>query len=565
MILARSLQPYLGNRDCHNLCLALGLPASPGLASFPLKPKEFPGVPLSRTQGSGLIVFENELHINPMNFSPDAARISGIKLATLIDDCYLSHKDRKLESLYVHLNGEVSDLQHLIVAVQELIEQQSVNLTKLSLTLQFPPQEPSQPAIISLSKTFFPNLVKLNIGAPIHSDLTRHHIPQLRSLCLDFVSDSVLSKAAIQQYNQQQAYGSLLAAACFSIHELEIAGDIENRSRTPFLGKWCFFPHLRSLRLGWTTEDELRSLLSALRPTELTVQDCLKSVHSSLFKGMIESEQIWNEKKLPSIFSQLSQRADNEIVILPPRLPRLVDLAFSGPVYLGLTCLHLSIFGFLAKVSNESKQNLLGQATRKSVELRYGAMNTELKSLLDFRHALRNRSLFLLERDETTLLYHLYADGLVEPEHCCGSTPVIGNGEWITSSGTTKSGLSRHRKRVQSVKLLEYEHVQVSTMTRRNYRTKVSSVAVDWPTIGPEMTAKDLFLVEMWHLPLAFSRVLADTTSAADIWDNLDSESQNIWNSCLEFYLEKRMNPNSPFSFNNVKPWWYSIPPTQTR
>lgn len=77
------------------------------------------------------------------------------------------------------------------------------------------------------------------------------------------------------------------------------------------------------------------------------------------------------------------------------------------------------------------------------------------------------------------------------------------------------------------------------------------------PEVGETMTGRDLFLLEMWQLPVVCSAYFEDDVTAAEIWDTMLTEAQKgIWNALVKKYIDERSNPKCPYSFKAVRPWW---------
>lgn len=134
--------------------------------------------------------------------------------------------------------------------------------------------------------------------------------------------------------------------------------------------------------------------------------------------------------------------------------------------------------------------------------------------------------------------------------------------------------------------LLRYKHVASTTATRVRHRgaqrrslafvrlhppTPASVDSIDddsvWtthdpppPSVGPDMTARDLFALEMWHLPVICARDYGDHETAYDIWDNrLSPGIKHVWEHCVQLYISERQL-TSPLSFAAAPPWWMKAP-----
>lgn len=78
------------------------------------------------------------------------------------------------------------------------------------------------------------------------------------------------------------------------------------------------------------------------------------------------------------------------------------------------------------------------------------------------------------------------------------------------------------------------------------------------PVVGPQMTAVDLFALEMWHLPIVCPKEFSDQATARQLWEAfLTTEQRTCWETAVRIYISLRERPG-PLSFEAVQPWWLS-------
>lgn len=70
------------------------------------------------------------------------------------------------------------------------------------------------------------------------------------------------------------------------------------------------------------------------------------------------------------------------------------------------------------------------------------------------------------------------------------------------------------------------------------------------------MSPKDLFLLEMWHLPLFCGGSLGSGVTAESIWEEVLSDGERgAWKDIRDEYVKARTQDNA-LNFRAVSPWW---------
>eukprot|EP01055_Gregarina_sp_Pseudo9_P003149 Gregarina_sp_Pseudo_9__3148@NODE_333_length_3135_cov_26_604005_g313_i0_p1_GENE_NODE_333_length_3135_cov_26_604005_g313_i0NODE_333_length_3135_cov_26_604005_g313_i0_p1_ORF_typecomplete_len649_score97_82_NODE_333_length_3135_cov_26_604005_g313_i010683014 len=427
-----------------------------------------------------------------------------------------------------------------------------------------PPETPSRTPVFDLRSCFLPALVYLNLSVPVVADddtqlsklsnisLKFLGFEELQMWCRGCLNKEVVSEALHGQ--QSHYYDVLLKQACCTLETVHISGDLSSRRDGRVFTSMNFLPRLRALSLGWTCEEELRRLLDMLRPGRTTVRDLLTAAHShpAMYTSFRLACRQLNCNDDLTVGAGLADPTTP--VQIPPKLPILRRLSFSGPIRMGLSDLHLDLY------------TLVNKSSGRGVHFQYGLFSANARRVLNFRLDFRMHPFFALYRDLNSRLHHLYIKGIAEEE----------------AGQVTPFGKSQSKKALAEpvtndwASLLKYYYVNPSTSSRQRHRIAqradfrqqrfasafANQCLEEWrsdsppPEVGPSMTPYDLFRLEMWHLPVVCQRDFTETDEASALWTSfLTREDRHAWGIALTAYKIARMQPG-PLSFKQVLPWW---------
>eukprot|EP01053_Blabericola_migrator_P004705 Blabericola_migrator_1__4704@NODE_2483_length_2699_cov_114_175152_g1556_i0_p1_GENE_NODE_2483_length_2699_cov_114_175152_g1556_i0NODE_2483_length_2699_cov_114_175152_g1556_i0_p1_ORF_typecomplete_len626_score67_16_NODE_2483_length_2699_cov_114_175152_g1556_i06952572 len=608
----RCLRPYLHYRQWIQLCLALRLPPiapftdeyenlsaldpAPRESTSPKSESVTPAInqavtedclsPKPHTLGrdGAYLLQRRHLHVSLPWREPGEIPIDGIGAAGLLDRVF-SKPDRKLESIHVHIRIPVPGLREVMTAVNRLVKAHAATLQVLSVSCDFvtpasqlsalssgaPASAPATARrqgagaacvsvpMLQLQNVFFPALLYLNLAVPVEANgLTQ--LPTLCDLNIKYLGPDELRiwsrgcadrEQLVEQLllHQSVIYDTLLKQSCCSLESLRVSGDLASRQDGRIFLSFGFLPKLRALSLGWTCEEELRALLSALRYSSTSLRTILNESQSN--EALCRSFRLaCKEMRWSDDITLRSSLADPAAAVqVPPKLPTLKRLSFSGPLRMGLSDLHLDLY------------TLVNETSGRGVHFQYGLFSARAKRVLEFRMEFKKHPFFSLYRDLQSRLHHLYIKGIVEDEqvpwHRMQSKRAVAEpvaSDWVS--------------------LLAYHHVNPNTATRQLHRAAqradfrqqgFSTVAPcpKWtteheppPQVGPHMTALDLFKLEMWHLPVVCLKDFEDCHTVTMVWESfLTDDDRLVWEDILERYRETR-SAVGPLSFESILPWW---------
>eukprot|EP01054_Gregarina_sp_Poly1_P009690 Gregarina_sp_Poly_1__9689@NODE_614_length_7136_cov_56_931815_g470_i0_p1_GENE_NODE_614_length_7136_cov_56_931815_g470_i0NODE_614_length_7136_cov_56_931815_g470_i0_p1_ORF_typecomplete_len639_score66_46_NODE_614_length_7136_cov_56_931815_g470_i020643980 len=599
--------------ECERLCaLTDDRPASSAAAATIPEP-----LPLGCfTKNGAYLLDKRHLHVSLPWRETGQLPVDGYQAAQLLTRVFDGTRN-SLESIHVHIRIPASGVSDLLQAVTQMVAWNAATLETLSVTCEVvshavqlsslaqhqrdsgresgresgrssPPEyaasAPSSmqdrsrriesqftdPVICSsfdLRSCFLPNLIYLNLSVPVVAD-EMTHFAKLSSISLKFlgVEDMYLwcrgqpgkEEVAQQLYRDQtQSYNMLLRQSCCSLETVHISGDLQTRREHCLFSFCSFLPRLRALSLGWTCEEELRRLLETLRPTTTTLRDILSA--SQQQPTLYESFRLaCNELRWNDDVALAASLSDPTVAVrVPPKLPALCRLSFSGPVRMGLSNLHLDLY------------TLVNKSSGRGVHFQYGLFAANARRVIQFRVDFRIHPFFALYRDLHSRLHHMHIKGIAEDD-----PPVPFSFKH-----------SRLRRAVVEPAtndwnaLLKYTYVNPSTSSRQLHRLTqrtdfrmqrlMSGSAPpppeEWrsdsppPLVGPEMSAYDLFRLEMWHLPVVCQRDFGDSDQATTLWKSyLTDEDRQAWEVSLAAYKVARMHPG-PLSFDSIRPWWQNV------
>lgn len=605
-------------------------PASSGIT--PRNAKEGALEPMAAFGRDGAYILDKRhLHISlPWREPPSHTLMDGTAAAQLLARIFISGAHcRVLESINVHVRVPIPGMTDLLSVINHLIIHHASSLTSLSLTCEFVSQasqmlhlaqqqltvvadaphhvgnlittggavdanmpasapghlqtryhtshhtedeEEAPPIAFDIRGCFFPELVYLNISAPVMAnDMTR--FAKLMNLSIRFLGFDEIglwltgfiqadNESSIQQLQSSHidSYDTILKQACCTVEVLNVSGDLNSRRNGRIFTTFKFLPQVRSLSLGWTCEEELRSLLMMLRPGSAPLRDMLNAAQeqSALYKSFqLACKQLnWNDDA--ALGASLADPTCD--LRIPPKLPILRRLSFSGPLRMGLSDLHLDLY------------TLVNKASGRGVHFQYGLFVAHARRVIKFRLDFCFHPFFALYRDVHSRLHHLYVKGIAGDDGI--ATPF---GKSRPSTSTTKRAVAESAANDWS-DLLRYHHINPNTSSRQSFRIAQRAdfrqrrllndptipPAAEWatdatqqpPTVGPQMTALDLFRLEMWHLPVVCQRDFADTDQASELWTTyLTQEDRDAWEIALTTYKIARLQPG-PLSFDKIQPWW---------
>lgn len=162
--------------------------------------------------------------------------------------------------------------------------------------------------------------------------------------------------------DQCSEFDFLLWSTCLTVQDLHFTADAATKDRTDVFRKFRFLPQLKYVNLGWTTELELENLYASLSPCWISVSELLAIPglsHVGLGAVLHSQEQSINSLPMQEETDDSAKEERNLHVssatgtsrtLIPPRLPRLERLDFSGPMRAGLSDLHLKLYLTVNKV-----------------------------------------------------------------------------------------------------------------------------------------------------------------------------------------------------------------------
>ncbi|EZG68930.1 hypothetical protein GNI_060680 [Gregarina niphandrodes] len=407
---------------------------------------------------------------------------------------------------------------------------------------------------LNMEGLVFPQLTSMQLGVPF--SCRNIEVPGLSSLRVYYLPEEKVGRwcSEMDLYRSQSVcehqVGSLqhlLSICATSIEDLQLSGCVRLRQEANIFDNRSFFPHLKSLDLGWTCPAELHSLAEALKAKTSAPVAELLSIPFQTHAALMMSAKI----------SDIEINTTNAVVTIPPRLPSLSSLFFNGPVRSGLSNLHLEIH---QKVISRN-ENASG------ICLQYACYSASLENLLNFRLSFPDCCIFAIYRNATTRLHHLILrksfTAIVRESTDFPSSYRYGRFRWdqflrychVSSSTYNRIRLSRvmrSRRRLGEEDELQWEAQE----------TLNSGEVVTPPAVDPSMNGRDLFALEMWQLPALSAGQCSDTECAYAVWNQLTSDQKSLYHRIAKLYVQQRQDH---YSFETYRPWWKQKPLWKTR
>lgn len=549
------------------------------------------------------LIDDKHLHIPVPAREPNNSLIDGVDTAKMLRKCFIQKNPsgtaslvefddfndiehtRRLESINLHLRLPVAGVADVVDAVNELIRTNASSLHTISLSadmtvpaLRFlvaacapspashdfrmspsaPPPTTGKSASRLPNKFIFDqnfeNLKVLDLSVPVEwSASTR--CPSISTVFLRYLSQEIYMAWGCPDPRREEVdvqlenMKNLLDSISPHVKEMHITGQLNLRQQFPLFAAERYYPRLAALNLGWTCMEELVALRESLKSTKATVANVLTDAHLTYTKLFETVLREYRDIETPHFRS-----ATNNVIDLPPKVAALRRLTFSGPVRVGLSDLHLDLYTAVNKNS------------MKGVHFQYGLFSATAEGVMNFRAHFKTHGLFFLFRDVKSRLHHLYVKSMRTIERSGEPFSASPAAPWQRRNSLAGNQIT------EWTSLLTYPFVSPATANRREHRLSQrrpigerfhppsewdSSLAdITPPNIGPTMSARDLFIAEMWQLPTVCFRNFNDSLTAAAIWDQiLSDEQKQLWEECLAAYIAERSEP-SRLSFDAIKPWW---------
>lgn len=400
---------YLNHKDWAKVCVALRLPPPDRGSHCSLRSLLVDAVSrksFARSEGAeagsellveftdgcvpsgGFVLNERHLHLSIPWREPQRPLVDGYEAAEMLQRIFIDKRSLVLDSITCNIRLPLPGLNVFVDALSNLIRSVALRVTDVCITceigssmsqfvglglIQVGSQQtsttPSAPpvrckadqihtscGVLKLVGLKLPLLSRLTISVPFE---WAAEAPKLKNVALRYLEPEVvdawcrggLVECAEEVWNgQRDSIESLIDSIACSVVEIQLTGGLELRRIRSLFSATRFLPALKSLNLGWTCAEELTALLESLQISHIPLSEMLRHgerTHQAIYDSLAVSMSSGSDEcRLMRVSNSDSQTNFK----LPPKLPCLKRLSFSGPMRVGLSDMHLELYAAVNKV-----------------------------------------------------------------------------------------------------------------------------------------------------------------------------------------------------------------------